>query len=49
MARTIMIDEFTKVEITDNNMVQYFELMGSRWVSLGEPEKWSDELIAEEF
>ena len=46
--RTINIDEYTKVEI-NGNMVQYFELMGNRWVGLGQAERWSDELIAEEF
>lgn len=46
--RTVIIDEITKVEI-NGNMVQYFELMGNRWVALGSAERWSDELIAEEF
>lgn len=46
--RTVIINEITKVEINEN-MVQYFEMMGNRWVALGPAERWSDELIAEEF
>lgn len=46
---TIIINEFTKVEITNDNMVQYFEFMGNKWTALGEPERWSKEMIAEEF
>lgn len=48
MRTTIMIDEITKVEI-DGAMVQYFEKMNGRWVGLGPAERWSEELIKEEF
>lgn len=46
--KTVMINEYTKVEI-EGNMVQYFELMGNRWVAYGPAERWSTELIKEEF
>lgn len=46
--RTILLDGYTMVTIEDN-MVAYFELMGDRWVSLGPAERYSDEMIAEEF
>ena len=48
MNATIILNDIHKVEIK-NNMVQYFELMGRRWVALGSPEKWSDDLIKYEF
>lgn len=47
MKRTIMVNEWTKIEITDEEMVQYFEKMGGRWVALGPAESWSKELIDE--
>lgn len=47
--RTIEINEYTKVEITSENIVTYYELMGSRWVALGNGERWSQELIDETF
>lgn len=47
--RTIIINEYTKVEISKDNMVQFFELMGNRWIALGNAEMWSEELINEEF
>lgn len=49
MKRTVMINEYTKVEIVNEETVQYFELIGNRWVALENPERWSKELISEEF
>lgn len=47
MKRTIMVNDWKKIEITDEEMVQYFEKMGGRWVALGAAESWSKELIDE--
>lgn len=43
-----MINKYTKVEINGNE-IQFFELMGAKWVALGDAEIWSEELIKEEF
>lgn len=48
MNATVILSEIHKVEIK-NNMVQYFELMGDRWVALGPAERWAEEYIREEF
>lgn len=48
MEREVIIDSIHKYEI-NGNMVSFYELMGNRWVMLGTPERWSDELIYEEF
>ena len=47
MKRTIMVNEWKKIEITNEEMVQFFEKMGGRWVALGDAESWSKELIDE--
>lgn len=48
--RTIMCDDnIHKWVITNEEIVEFFELMGDRWVRLGNPENWSKELIDEEF
>lgn len=47
MKRTIMVTDWKKIEITDEELVQYFEKMGNRWVALGSAERWSKELIDE--
>ena len=48
--RTIMCDDnIHKWVITNEENVEFFELMGDRWVRLGNPENWSKELIDEEF
>ena len=47
--KTVFLSEFLKVEISPDNIVQYLELMGNRWVRLGSAERWDNNLIAEEF
>lgn len=48
--RVIMCDDnIHKWVITNEEIVEFFELMGGRWVRLGQPENWSKELIYEEF
>ena len=46
MITIILEDGIHKYEI-NGNMVQFFELMGNRWVSFEAPECWSEELIRE--
>lgn len=43
--REVFLSEIVKVIISDKNEVQYFEYMGERWIALGEPEVFSEELI----
>lgn len=44
---TIQTDRIHKYIVTDDNTVQFYEFMGGRWVALGVPERWSDDLIRE--
>jgi len=49
---TIMLNERTKIEaieFLDHYVVTTYELMGGRWVALGNSEKWDKELFREEF
>lgn len=43
---TIQTDEIHRYTI-NGNRVQFFELMGDRWVALGDPETWDASLIDE--
>lgn len=44
MKTEIMLDPYTKFEIEDIDektlLVNMYELMGDRWVTFGEPERW---------
>lgn len=44
--KTVFCDDFHKYEIDGNN-VQFMEKVSGSWRKLGQPEKWSDELIQE--